>query len=304
MSQKRVLVTGGAGFIGSHIARAWIDRGARVVVLDNFRTGHRRNLDGIGCEFVEGSVEDRDLVRGLVARADVVHHLAALVSVPESMSEPYLTQAINVNGTLNILEAARLNPAARVVFSTTSAVYGEAQRPIHREDNLPEPVSPYAISKLTGEYYMALYRAAFGVQTVALRYFNVYGPRQDPKSPYAAAVAIFAERARGNQPITIYGDGGQSRDFVFVEDVVRANLLAAETGDGIYNVATGSEITVNELAQRIVAITGSSSSIAHAPERPGDVRNSCGDATRLRSLGWAPQVELEDGLRRTIEAMP
>jgi len=304
VSQKRVLVTGGAGFIGSHIARAWIDRGARVVVLDNFRTGHRRNLDGIGCEFVEGSVEDRDLVRGLVARADVVHHLAALVSVPESMSEPYLTQAINVNGTLNILEAARLNPAARVVFSTTSAVYGEAQRPIHREDNLPEPVSPYAISKLTGEYYMALYRAAFGVQTVALRYFNVYGPRQDPKSPYAAAVAIFAERARGNQPITIYGDGGQSRDFVFVEDVVRANLLAAETGDGIYNVATGSEITVNELAQRIVAITGSSSSIAHAPERPGDVRNSCGDATRLRSLGWAPQVELEEGLRRTIGAMP
>ena len=304
MSQKRVLVTGGAGFIGSHIARAWIDRGARVVVLDNFRTGHRRNLDGIGCEFVEGSVEDRDLVRVLVARADVVHHLAALVSVPESMSEPYLTQAINVNGTLNILEAARLNPAARVVFSTTSAVYGEAQRPIHREDNLPEPVSPYAISKLTGEYYMALYRAAFGVQTVALRYFNVYGPRQDPKSPYAAAVAIFAERARGNQPITIYGDGGQSRDFVFVEDVVRANLLAAETGDGIYNVATGSEITVNELAQRIVAITGSSSSIAHAPERPGDVRNSCGDATRLRSLGWAPQVELEEGLRRTIGAMP
>ncbi len=304
MSQKRVLVTGGAGFIGSHIARAWIDRGARVVVLDNFRTGHRRNLDGIGCEFVEGSVEDRDLVRGLVARADVVHHLAALVSVPESMSEPYLTQAINVNGTLNILEAARLNPAARVVFSTTSAVYGEAQRHIHCEDNLPEPVSPYAISKLTGEYYTALYRAAFGVQTVALRYFNVYGPRQDPKSPYAAAVAIFAERARRNQPITIYGDGGQSRDFVFVEDVVRANLLAAETGDGIYNVATGSEITVNELAQRIVAITGSSSSVAHAPERPGDVRNSCGDATRLRSLGWAPQVELEEGLRRTIGAMP
>lgn len=303
MSDKRVLITGGAGFIGSHLVRAWAASGARVTVLDSLRTGHLQNLEGVDCEFVVGSVEDAALVESLVSKVSVVHHLAALVSVPESMSQPYLAQSINVNGTLNVLEAARKTGGVRVVLSSTSAVYGEAERPIHSETDLPEPVSPYAITKLAGEHYMALYCAAFAVPTVVLRYFNVYGPRQDPKSPYAAAVAIFTERARGNHPITIFGDGEQSRDFVYVEDVVAANLLAAERGEGVYNVATGESVTVNELARQIIAATHSTSTITHAPERPGDVKHSRGNASRLRALGWAPSVPLAEGLRATIESM-
>jgi len=298
----RVLVTGGAGFIGSHLAAAWVARGAEVVVLDSLRTGHRRNLDGIPCRFVEGSVEDADLVRECARGVDFVHHLAALVSVPESVDKPELTEAINVVGTLNVLKAAKEAGARRVVFSSTSAVYGTAERPIHREADLPEPLSPYAITKLAGEHYMDAWRNLHGLPTVSLRYFNVYGPRQDPKSPYAAAIAIFSEKARRNEPIRIFDDGEQTRDFVFVEDIVAANILAAEHPDarGVYNVACGGRITVNDLARRIVALSASASPIEHLPPRPGDVRHSRGDATRLAALGWKPKTELEEGLRRTL----
>lgn len=297
---KRVLITGGAGFIGSHLAAAWAARGAKVVVLDSLRTGRRANLDGIEHEFVEGSVEDGGLVADTAKGADVIHHLAALVSVPESVEKPFLAEAINAGGTLNVLEAARHNPGCRVVFSSTSAVYGEADRPIHRETDLPGPLSPYAITKLAGEHFMEAYRHLHGVPTVSLRYFNVYGPRQDPDSPYAAAIAIFTRRALAHEPLIIFGDGGQTRDFIYVEDVVRANLLAAERGEGVMNVACGERITVNALARRIVEMSGSRSEIRHEAQRPGDVRHSRGDATRLRQLGWAPAVSLEEGLRRTL----
>lgn len=295
-----VLITGGAGFIGSHLAREWARRGARVTVLDSLRTGRRENLSDIDCEFVEGSVEDAALVRMLVQDADYIHHLAALVSVPESMEKPHLTEAINVGGTLNVLEAARHSRVRKIVFSSTSAVYGMAERPVHSETDLPDPCSPYAVSKLAGEYYMRLYAEAFAVPTVALRYFNVYGPHQDPKSPYAAAVAIFTEKARRGDAIRIFGDGEQTRDFVFVADVVRANILAAEQGSGLYNVACGSRITVNDLARTIIGRSGSRSAIEYAPPRAGDVRHSRGNAERLRGLGWSPTVPLEVGLGLTF----
>lgn len=300
-SIERVLITGGAGFIGSHLAAAWCDLGAKVRILDSLRSGRRQNIEELACEFLQESVEDLAAVRAAMVGVDVVHHLAAVVSVPESMENPQQTEAINVLGTLNVLTAAREAGVQKVVFSSTCAVYGMAERPLHAESDLPEPVSPYAISKLAGEHYMNLYSTAFGVGTVSLRYFNVFGPRQDPKSPYAAAVAIFADRARNGEPLVIYGDGQQTRDFVYVEDIVAANLVAAERGSGVYNVACGNRVTIRDLADAILDLTGSSSRIIHEAPRAGDVRHSRGDASRLRSLGWAPKVSLGEGLRRTIK---
>lgn len=296
----KVLITGGAGFIGSHLAAAWSKRGADVVVLDSLRSGKLTNLEGVECEFVEGSVEDTSVLDRVTRGVTVIHHLAAVVSVPESVENPLETEAINTRGTINVLEAARTHNIRRVVLSSSSAVYGEVDRPIHRESDLPSPMSPYAISKLTGEHYLAAYRSLYGMETVALRYFNVYGPRQDPDSPYAAAIAIFSRNAREGKPLNIFGDGTQTRDFVFVEDVVAANLLVAEKGSGVYNVSTGEIITINDLAEKIRAASGSTSSIEHLPPRPGDVMHSRGDATRLRGLGWTPSVTLEAGLARTL----
>jgi UDP-glucose 4-epimerase len=300
----RILITGGAGFIGSHLAHSCLADGAHVVVLDSLRTGHRRNLAGLDVEFVEGSVEDAALLRRLAAGCRHIYHLAALVSVPESMEKPLETERINTVGTLNVLDAARHAGCERVVLSSTSAVYGMADRPIHREDDLPEPASPYAISKLAAEHYARLYNDAFATPAVALRYFNVYGPRQDPDSPYAAAMAIFTARARAGQPLRIYGDGGQTRDFIHVHDVVRANRLVATAPGvaGVYNVATGHPITINDLAQSIIAATRSTSPIEYTSPRAGDVRHSRGDATRLRALGWQPQIPLDEGIRLTLQA--
>lgn len=297
----QVLITGGAGFIGSHLAAAWLARGARVTVLDNLRSGYLRNLAGLAVDFIEGSVEDADLVARLCEGKHYVHHLAAMVSVPESMAKPREAEAINVLGTLNVLEGCRRAGVAKLVYSSTSAVYGPIDRPIHSEADLPDPLSPYAITKLAGEHYLGLYRRIHKVPSVALRYFNVYGPRQDPGSAYAAAVAIFAERARRGEPLHIHGDGEQTRDFVFVEDVAAANLLAAERGDGLYNVACGTRITVNDLARMIINLSGSSSQIQHGPERAGDIRHSRGSSERIQALGWSPRVELAEGLRRCLE---
>ena len=296
----KVLITGGAGFIGSHIARFCLAKGLRVAVLDSLRTGHAANLEGLHVDFTQGSVEDAALVQHVAQGARYVFHLAALVSVPESMAKPQETERINVLGTINVLEAAKRAGCERVVFSSTSAVYGDVERPIHAETDLPEPVSPYAISKLAAEHYMHLYARAHGVPTAVLRSFNVFGPRQDPKSPYAAAVAIFADKARTGAPLRIFGDGQQTRDFIFVEDVVRANWTAAQNGNGTCNVATGEKITVRALAEKIIRLCGSNSIIEHAEKRAGDVLHSRGDATRLRTFGWAPQVDLEEGLRRTL----
>jgi UDP-glucose 4-epimerase len=219
------------------------------------------------------------------------------------MEKPIETEETNVVGTLCLLEAALHAGVQCFVFSSTSAVYGNIEREKHSETDLPDPASPYAISKLAAEYYVTLTNGRNGMRTTSLRYFNVFGPRQDPKSPYAAAVSIFTLRALRGEPLVIYGDGLQTRDFIYVEDVVAANLVAAQKGEGVYNVGRGERLSITQLAKLIRQLTGSCSPIEHAAPRAGDVRHSCADARRLRALGWMPQVPLADGLARTIAWM-
>lgn len=310
-AMKKVLVTGGAGFIGHHVATEWRRRGAHVVVLDSLRTGKRDNVaripDDGGLTFIEGSITDPATVKRAMDGCSVVHHLAAQVSVPESMERPLECVDINVHGTLNVLDAAKSAGVSRVVFSSSAAVYGDDPRSPKTEDMTPAPKSPYGITKLDGEFYLKMYAEAHGVPTVSLRYFNVFGPRQDPKGAYAAAVPIFIERAQRGVDIAIYGDGEQTRDFVFVGDVVAANVLAATSeraGKGeVFNVAQGGRTTINELAQSIVRVTGSRSKVVHSAERAGDIRHSLASIGRIvEGLGFAPTVSLEEGLRACLSS--
>jgi UDP-glucose 4-epimerase len=299
----RILVTGGAGFIGSHIVARYLGRGCEVRVLDNLRTGRLSNLEGLACEVVHGSVTDPAVVREAVRGMDLVFHMAALVSVPESVERPLECVEINVNGLLHVLEAAVEAGVRKVVFASSAAVYGDSPEVPKTETMLPEPRSPYAVTKLDGEHYLAMYRREHGLATAALRFFNVFGPRQDPKGAYAAAVPIFIERALRGEDIVIYGDGGQTRDFIHVEDIVGALAFAAETPElgGVFNAGYGAQITINDLAERIIALTGSSSRVVRQPPRAGDVRHSRASPAKLLSAGWQPQWNLEEGLRRTIE---
>lgn len=299
----QILITGGSGFIGSHIAAHWLARGARVRVLDNYRTGHRSNLTGMDVEVMEGSILDRAVLSRAMTGVDFVFHLAAMVSVPESMERVGECVELNVMGILNVLEEAAAAGVRRVVHSSSAATYGESPEVPKREGMAPDPRSPYAITKLDGEYYAALFARTGRVSAVSLRYFNVFGPRQDPGSAYAAAVPIFIAKALANQPLTIHGDGGQTRDFVFVEDVAAANALVATHSDaeGTYNVGYGTSISVLELAQLIVELTGSKSEILHGSERAGDVRHSMASADRIQLLGFRPGADFRTGLARTID---
>ncbi|MCS7049295.1 MAG: SDR family oxidoreductase [Verrucomicrobiae bacterium] len=298
----RILVTGGAGFIGSHLVEHF-QHHAEVRVLDNLRTGHRENLQGLQHEFWEGSILDRDLVRRAMNGVDYVFHLAAMVSVPESMQRPIECNEINTTGTLTVLEEAARARVRRLVFSSSAAVYGDNPVVPKEETMTPEPKSPYAITKLDGEYYCALFQREGWLSTVCLRYFNVFGPRQDPKSPYAAAVPIFIARALRNEPITIFGDGTQTRDFIHVSDIVAANVHVAQqpTATGVYNVAYGKQLTIRELAEEIIRLTGSRSEIRYGPERPGDVKHSVASIQRLLATGFEPRSSLARGLKETIE---
>lgn len=297
----RVVITGGAGFIGSHLVEAWEDR-AEVIVLDNFRTGFEHNLVGRKCRLVNGSIENPELARELMQGADYVFHMAAMVSVPESVNNPRETVALNVNGLLNVLDAAVEAGVKKVVFSSSAAVYGNNPTVPKVEDMLPEPLSPYAITKLDGEHYLEFYRKEFGLQTVALRFFNVFGPRQDPNGAYAAAVPIFISKAMSGEPITIFGDGEQTRDFVYVKDIVGANLFvcAEARAVGVYNVGYGKSISINDLAQGINERFGEKSPILHEGERPGDVKHSLASAEKLMKLGWKPRFSVGEGLDDTI----
>jgi len=297
----KILVTGGSGFIGSHVVEHYQGR-AEVVVLDNFRTGHRRNLDGLKCELVEGSILDRELVEKVIKGADIVIHLAALVSVPESMQRPAETVDINVHGLLNVLEASRTAGVSKLCLASSAAVYGENPESPKVETMTPDPRSPYAVTKLDGEYYCGLYSREGWVRTAALRFFNVFGPRQDPESAYAAAVPRFLEKAIRNEPLTIFGDGGQTRDFIHVKDIAGALAFLAEHPEveGVFNAGYGGSVTIRELASRTIALAGSKSEIVHAPSRAGDIRHSCASSQKLRDAGWRPRFDLEKGLEETV----
>ena len=296
-----VLITGGAGFIGSHLA-ARLQGEHAVRVLDDLSTGRRENLAGLRVELIEGSITDRAAVSRAVRDVEVVFHLAAMVSVPDSMQRPDACVERNVTGLLNVLTAATEAKVRRLCFSSSAAVYGERPESPKREDLTPDPRSPYAITKLDGEYYCRLWSATTPLETVSLRYFNVFGPRQDPKSAYAAAVPIFLRQALASKPLTIFGDGGQTRDFISVHDVVAANLFAATTPGmaGVYNVGYGGEMTVLDLAQRIIRATGSRSVIQHAPTRAGDVRHSRADVTRLLASGFRPTTSVDAALAELV----
>ena len=298
----KILVTGGAGFIGSHIVEHF-QGNAAVRVLDNLRSGFKHNLAGLRHEFIEASILDREAVRRAVQDVDYVFHLAAMISVPESMASPIECDEINTKGTLIVLEEAARAGVKKLVLSSSAAIYGDNPMVPKLETMLPEPKSPYAITKLDGEYYCRMFTEEKRLQTACLRYFNVFGPRQDPKSQYAAAVPIFIHRALKNEPITIYGDGEQTRDFIYVKDIAAANAYFAtqSPATGVFNVAYGKKITINELCKTICGITGSESKIKHAPERTGDVKHSMAAIEKIRTAGFVPQGNLADGLKETIE---
>lgn len=297
----RVLITGGAGFIGSHIVEHFQGK-AEVVVLDNLRTGYRENLEGFDVEFIEASILDREAVRKAVQGVDYVFHLAAMISVPESMEKPIECVKLNAEGLLIVLEEAAAAGVKKLCFSTSAAIYGDNPVVPKIETMLPEPKSPYAITKLDGEYYCKMFAQEGKLQTACLRYFNVFGPRQDPNSAYAAAVPIFTAKAVANETIKIFGDGEQTRDFIYVKDIVAANVFMAQSEHtGVYNVAYGKKITINDLVNLIKEITGSSSEVLHLDERPGDVKHSMASVDKLLSTGFKPGSDFSQGLASTIE---
>lgn len=297
---KKYVITGGAGFIGSHIAEYLSGEGHQVVVLDSLRTGFESNLNGLNVKFQKGDIRDEKLVNELVEGADGIFHLAAMVSVPESLLKIKECIDINTIGTVNILEAAKNNFGCKVVLSTSAANYGNNPVLPKVETMSPEPMTPYAITKLDGEYYLKMYQDQYNVPTASLRYFNVFGPRQNPKSAYAAAVPIFINKALQNKPITIYGDGLQTRDFIYVKDVVKANILASTIGNETYNVALGHSTSVLELAEKIIEITNSKSEIQFLEERPGDIKHSKANPSKFNELAFKPDYSIERALEETI----
>jgi nucleoside-diphosphate-sugar epimerase len=302
---RKVLVTGGAGFIGSNLVRELLDRGDDVRVLDNFSTGNRRNIEALDVEVVEGELRSYERVHNAVRGVETVFHLGALGSVPRSVQDPLTSSAVNIEGTLNVLLAARDEGIRRVVFTSSSSIYGISNPLPLKEVMPPDPISPYGVAKLAAERYCVSFSRVYDIETVVLRYFNVFGPRQDPASQYAAVVPLFVTTIDAGEPVTIFGDGEQSRDFTFVTNVVRATAdagLAPEANGQIMNVAAASPATVNALADEIGAILGKDVEKRHAPERPGDIRDSFADVSEAKRLiGFEPTVGLEEGLRRTIE---
>jgi UDP-glucose 4-epimerase len=299
---SRVLITGGAGFIGSHLARHFATRGD-VTVLDDLRSGHARNLDGVACRFMRGSILDEAALREAIAGAEEVYHLAAMVSVPESVAKPAECAELNTEGTRRVLAAAHAAGARKVVLASSAAIYGDNPAVPKLETLPPEPKSPYAETKLAGERLLEEYRRTYGLGTTSLRFFNVFGPRQDPGSAYAAAVPIFIAKALRDEPIGIHGDGGQTRDFVHVTDIVGALAYAGATAEmhGTYNVGYGRSQSILELAREILRLTGSKSRIEHLPTRAGDVRHSLASNGRLLAAGWRPHSSVADGLVETID---
>ncbi len=303
------LVTGVAGFIGSSIARALLKRGEQVRGVDNFATGKRENISDIlrQIDFQEADLLDAPAMQKACQGVEYVFHQAAIPSVPKSVLDPEGSNRANVDATVNILIAARDADVKRVVYAASSSAYGDTPTLPKQEDMPPDPISPYAVAKLASEYYMVSFSRCYGLETVSLRYFNVFGPRQDPSSPYSGVLAKFiTQMLRGEQP-TAFGDGSQSRDFTYIDNVVEANLLAAtapaaNAAGRVFNIATGTRVDLNQAFLILKRLTGYSGSLKYAAEREGDIKHSLADISRAgRQLGYKPTVHFEEGLRRTVE---
>jgi UDP-glucose 4-epimerase len=298
------VVTGGAGFIGSHLTETLLARGERVRVVDSLVTGHKRNVQA-GAEFVQGDLADLDFAHRGIEGADYVLHQAAIPSVPKSVQDPVSSNRANIDATLNVLVAARDAKVKRLVYAASSSAYGNAAALPKREDMGTNPLSPYALQKLVGEQYLQLFTALYGLETVSIRYFNVFGPRQDPGSPYSGVISLFITHLLAGKGPKIYGDGGQTRDFTYVANVVDG-VLRATTADGasgqVINVATGGRISLNELFTTLRTIIGGTMEPEYLPERAGDVRDSQADIGKAgQILGYSPVVTFEEGLRRTVD---
>jgi nucleoside-diphosphate-sugar epimerase len=307
LMQTVYLVTGGAGFIGSHIVEALVTKGKRVRVIDNLSTGKRENLQHLmnEIEFIEGDLRDQEASARAVKGVDFVMHQAAIPSVPRSIKEPKNTTENNLNATLHLLLAARDAGVKRVVYASSSSVYGDSPALPKSEDFSPAPLSPYAASKLAGEYYCRVFSQVYGLETVSLRYFNVFGPRQDPLSLYAAVIPIFISAALTKKPLVVYGDGEQTRDFSFVANVVQANLLACEAEDiagETLNIGGGTQTSLNQLIKELQAIVNTDLDVEYADPRPGDVKHSLASVEKAKKLmGYGCAVPFGEGLRRTVE---
>jgi nucleoside-diphosphate-sugar epimerase len=306
-SGKRILVTGGGGFIGSHLAKRLVGLGHQVTILDNFSTGRRSNLEALasGVEIIEGDIQSYERAFHAVRGCEVVFHEAALPSVPRSVQDPLTSTASNVIGTLNVLLAARDAEVRRVIYASSSSVYGSSPTPPKSEDMATLPISPYAVAKLAGEGYCRSFGVVYGLEAVAIRYFNVFGPRQDPRSMYAAVIPNFISALLAGESPTIFGDGEQSRDFTYIDNVVDANLLAMDADSvagHVYNVACGASATLNELFAELRDLLGSDVEPTYSDPRPGDVRHSLADISAARrDLAYEPTVLLREGLSRTVE---
>jgi len=305
---NKVAVSGGAGFIGSHLTEELASRGYHVLILDDLSTGKLENITNLlkndNVRFVQGSITDLPLLQELFQGVEYVFHQAALTRVPRSIEEPRKTNEVNITGTLNVLMAAKENSVRKVIYASSSSVYGDAPTLPLREDMSPNPLSPYAVTKLVGEFYCEVFRQVYGLSTVSLRYFNVYGSRQDPQAQYATVVTAFIERAAKNLPPVIFGDGEQSRDFTFIQDVVQANILAAENNcEGVYNIGSGKNVTINELAKVILNLTQKSLTPIHDKPRRGESRHTLANISKARSLGYESKWTLKDGLKKVMEEL-
>lgn len=307
MTIDSALVTGGAGFIGSHIVEALVQKGCRVTVLDNLSSGHLSNLDAVANQirFIKGDITDQKILSDAVSGCKVIFHEAAMVSVTDTIARPLSSAKVNELGTLNVLEAARRHNSRRVVLASSSAIYGDDPKLPKHESMAPKPLSPYAVQKLAGEHYASVYTNLFGLETVSLRYFNVYGPRQDPSSPYSGVISIFMTRAAEKEKPIIYGDGTQSRDFIYIKDVVTANLLAATCDpvkSAIYNVGTGQCLQILRLWELICELSSLNLYPNIEAPRVGDVPESVADINKVKTeLGFLPRVTYLEGLKKTYE---
>jgi len=305
MKGKTVGITGGAGFIGSNLADELATSNS-VIIIDDLSTGKKENIARLiekdNVTFTQGSILDLSLLQKLFQGVDYVFHLAALARVPRSIEDPLTTNEVNIKGTLSVLLAARDNRVRKVIYASSSSIYGDSPTLPQRQDMSPSPRSPYALTKLAGEYYCNIFCQIYGLSTVCLRYFNVYGSRQDPQSQYATVIPAFIGRISQNLPPIIFGDGDQSRDFTFIEDVVQASILAAQSNAaGVYNIGSGKSITINRLAEIILNLMQHDLEPVYEKPRPGDPRHTLADISEAKGFGYEPKWALEDGLRRTIK---